>query len=529
MQQIIPAIALEVIVLILGVLMLLAEAFARRADRSHMARYAIGVLAIVLGFSFFPTAAPEVITSGSYWNFYSIDATAMFFKRIALATTILVLVMALEYRHVLEKFIPGTEPGRGTGEFYCLPVFICVGLMFMASAVDFILIFVALELVTVGFYGMVAYMRRHPQGLEAGVKYLILGALSTGFLVYGITWIFGITGQTHLDKVKEALVIGFANGHGGALAGNEAALLFGIMLVLVGLGFKVAAAPFQLWVPDVYQGAPTPVTAFLSVGSKAAGFVVLVRVLDVFLAVEPIRGKVIAILVILAAATLIYGNLTAMPQDNLKRLFAYSSIAHAGYLLVGCAALAADPAGAREAISFYLGGYLLMTLLSFLVLIVVARHSRGDDIRHFNGLGKRSPLLAFGMTIAIASLAGIPLTAGFLGKFLIFKSAVAAGQTTLIVIGILAVGAGFYYYLRVIAAMYWNEPGDATPIRLGLLTKVAVVGLAFLIILLGVYPKPILNQLREPVGIVVVRDPVHPAGAEHPVHPSEPLEAVRVR
>ena len=511
MQQVIPAISLEVIVLILGVLMILAESFAKSADRSHMARYAIAVLGIVLLFSFFPKHATE-ITPGTYWAFYTDDAIAMFFKRLALGTTMLVLVMALEYRDVLAKFIPGTEPGRGTGEFYSLPVFICAGLMFMASAVDFIFIFVALELVTIGFYGMVAYMRRHTQSLEAGVKYLILGALSTGFLVYGITWIFGVTGQTHLEAIRQSLVTGFSHGHGGNLPANEAAVLFGIMLVLVGLGFKVAAAPFQLWVPDVYQGAPTPVTAFLSVGSKAAGFIVLVRVLDVFLSVEALRGKVVAVLVVLAAATLIYGNLTAMPQDNVKRLFAYSSIAHAGYLLVACSALAADPVGAKEAVSFYLAGYLLMTLLSFLVLIVVARHSRGDDLRHFNGLGKRSPLLAFGMTMAIASLAGIPLTAGFLGKFLVFKSAVAAGHYTLIAVGIVAVGAGFYYYLRVITAMYWNEPGDATPIKLAPLTRFSVVALSVLIVVFGVWPKPILAQLKEGPKLVAPKEAGHLAG-----------------
>src|SRR5687767_5754443 len=198
MQQVFPAISLEVIVLILGVLMLFAEAFSKSADRSHLARYAIAVLSVVFAFSFFTLKAPEVPPIGTYWNFYSVDATAMFFKRIALATTILVLVMSLEYRNVLAMNIPGTEPGRGTGEFYILPVFICAGLMFMASAVDFVMIFVALELVTIGFYGMVAYMRRNTQSLEAGVKYLILGALSTGFLVYGITWIFGITGETNL-------------------------------------------------------------------------------------------------------------------------------------------------------------------------------------------------------------------------------------------------------------------------------------------------------------------------------------------
>ena len=498
MQQILPAIALESSVILLGVLMLLAEAFSLRADRSHMARYAIGALAAILGFSFFTKTAPGDVL----WGVYSVDATALFFKRIALGTTIAFLVMALEYRHVLARYIPGAEEGRGTGEFYCLPVFICAGLMFMASAVDFILIFVALELVTIGFYALVAYMRRHTQSLEAGVKYLILGALSTGFLIYGITWIFGLTGETNLVLVKAKLVAGFSgtaitDSTVGPLVGNEAALLFGIVLVLIALGFKVAAAPFQLWVPDVYQGAPTPVTAFLSVGSKAAGFIVLVRVLDVFVAVPAVREKVVTILVLLAAATLIYGNITALPQENLKRLFAYSSIAHAGYLLVACASLAGDRAAAKEAISFYLAGYLLMTLLSFIILVIVARHSRGDDIRHFNGLGKRSPVLAFAMTLAIASLAGIPLTAGFVGKFLVFKTAIATGHWLLVGIGVVAVGAGFYYYIRVIAAMYWREPEDATPITITCTTRFAVCLLGVLIIALGVLPGPVLGQLKS--------------------------------
>ncbi len=495
MQQILPAISLEITVILLGVLMLFAEAFAKTPDRSHMARYAIGVLLALIGFSFFTQAAPAD-GSGAFWRLYSVDVTAMFFKRIALATTVVVLIMALEYRSVLSKFIPGAKLGQGTGEFYCLPVFICAGLMFMASAVDFTLIFVALELVTIGFYVLVAYMRRHAQSLEAGVKYLILGALSTGFLVYGITWIFGLTGETNLAAIALKLHAGFAPG--GALLGNETALLFGILLIIVALGFKIAAAPFQLWVPDVYQGAPTPVTAFLSVGSKSAGFIVLVRVLEVFLSVEAVRTKVIAVLALMAIATLLYGNLAAMPQDNLKRLFAYSSIGHAGYLLMALAAMGSSPALAKEAVAFYLAGYLLMTLLSFLILIIVARHSRGDDIRHFHGLGIRSPFLAFALTLAIASLAGVPLTVGFVGKFLVFKAAVSASQWTLLSVGVIAVAAGFFYYIRVIAAMYWQEPNDATPIEIGLLTRVAVSVLAVLIVVAGILPRPILSQLREP-------------------------------
>jgi NADH-quinone oxidoreductase subunit N len=511
MQEVIPAITLEVVVLVLGLLMVFAEAFAKTADRSHMARYAVAVLLALVGFSFFTIPAPVDPPAGSYWQFYSVDASALFFKRIALATTAIILIMAIEYRGVLQKYIPGAQAGQGTGEFYSLPVFVCAGLMFMASAKDFILIFVSLELVTIGFYALVAYMRRHTQSLEAGVKYLILGALSTGFLIYGITWIFGLTGETNLIAVKAKLHAGFE--HGGALAGNEGALLFGMMLILVALGFKIAAAPFQLWVPDVYQGAPTPITAFLSVGSKAAGFIVLVRVLEVFLAVPAAQNKVIGVIAILAIATLLYGNLAAMPQDNVKRLFAYSSIAHAGYLLIALAAMLADPASAREAVAFYLAGYLVMTLLSFLILIIVARHSRGDDIRHFNGLGKRSPFLAFAMTLAIAGLAGIPLTAGFVGKFLVFKAAVSAGQTALLVVGIITVAAGFYYYFKLITAMYWQEPGENAPIVVTPLSKLSISVLAALVIILGLWPSPILQQLKDtvPAAAPAHAQAVHPA------------------
>ena len=264
MNAILPPIALEIIVLVLGLFLLLAESFSKEGDKSWLARTGIFVLAIVFGWTFFTTGNPPGEPGLGFWNFYSADAIAMFFKRLALLTTIVVLVMGVEYRSVLAKYIPGSAGDSGIGEFFCLPVLTCAGLMFMASAVDFLLIFVALELVTISFYILVAYMRRSSASLEAGVKYLILGALSTGFLVYGITWIFGITGETNLAKITAVLPGLFAEG--GRLHGAESALLFGIMLVLIALGFKIAAAPFQLWVPDVYQGAPTPVTAFLSGG-----------------------------------------------------------------------------------------------------------------------------------------------------------------------------------------------------------------------------------------------------------------------
>ena len=482
-------ITLEIVVLLLGIFLICAECLVRREDKRWMATTSIFVLAVVFAWSFFTTGNTGVDLFNS---FYSADAKALFFKRIALLTTMVVLVMAIEYRGVLSKYIPGGTPGGGTAEFYAVPVLTCAGLMFMASAIDFVLIFVSLELVTISFYILVAYMRRHTASLEAGVKYLILSALSTGFLVYGITWIFGVTGETNLLKIGAKLP--------SVLAGSEAAVLFAFMLVLIAIGFKIAAVPFQLWVPDVYQGAPTPVTAFLSVGSKAAGFIVLLRVVEPFVAIPQLSSKIIAVLVILAALSLVYGNLAAMPQDNLKRLLAYSSIAHAGYLLVAVASIgpAASSFGSSGvAVAFYLAGYLLMTLLSFLILIVVANHSRGDDILHFNGLARRSPFLAFGMLIAMLSLAGVPFTAGFIGKFLVFAAAVQQQQFLLVVLGIITVAAGFYYYLRIVAAMYWQAPNETTPITLSPLTGFTIGALTFALLFFGVFPGPLLNMLHD--------------------------------
>jgi NADH-quinone oxidoreductase subunit N len=235
---------------------------------------------------------------------------SIFFKQFALLTTILVLIMMIDYAPVVENSVAARKMQSALGEFFAVPIFTCAGLMYMASAIDFIFIFVSLELVTISFYVLVTFTRHNPATLEAGAKYLVLSALSTAFLVYGITWLFGVTGQTNLQRITEAL----ANS-----AIDRTAALFGMVLVLVALGFKIAAVPFQIWVPDVYQGAPTPVTAYLSVGSKAAGFVVLLRVLRPFLMLPETHR----LLVLIAILTLIYGNLAALPQGNLKRLLAY--------------------------------------------------------------------------------------------------------------------------------------------------------------------------------------------------------------
>lgn len=477
-------IALEISVVCVGIFLLMVDAFLK-TDKTTIAWTGVAALLAIFAATFFLAPMPAgAIPHG----FYVLDPTALFFKRFLLLATVLTLILSVDYSPVYLKFVPSAAPQAGLGEFFTLPIFACAGMMWMVSAKDFIMIFVALELVTISFYVLVASMRKNQGSLEAGVKYLILGALSTGFLVYGITWLYGITGGTSLDGIRDVLP--------RVPVEYQPSVLFGLGLVLVALGFKVAAVPFQFWVPDVYQGAPTPVTAYLSVASKAAGFVVLLRVLDPFVTSPAFQGKVFGILTILAAVTLILGNLAAMSQQNLKRLLAYSSIAHAGYLLVAVASLSAP--GAKIAIGFYLGGYLVMTFLAFLVLLNVAKVSGGDDIRDFNGLGKRSPILALALLIAMLSLAGLPFTIGFLGKFFIFEAAVASGQYVLVVLGAITVACGFYYYLKVVMAMYWQPAApSATNIQVSAFGRVLIGLLVLAIILFGIFPQPLLGALTH--------------------------------
>ena len=477
---------LEVYVVILGIVLLMAEAFAGAGHKRGIAYAGILGLLGILAATFF--ADPAAMNAAApYMKFYRADALAIFLKQFALLSTVIVLVMAVEFAPTVENNMPSERRGAGLGEFFALPVLACAGLMWMASAVDFVMIFVSLELVTITFYILVSYLRQSGASLEAGAKYLVLGALSTGFLVYGITWIYGVTGHTNLAAIAEALP--------GLDYAAVPALLFGFGLVLVALGFKVAAAPFQFWVPDVYQGAPTPVAAYLSVASKAAGFIVLLRVLQTFVVVPDLQAKILPVIAVLAGTTMIFGNLAAIPQSNLKRLLAYSSIGHAGYLLLGVASIGAPFAG--TAILFYLAAYLLMTLLAFLVMTIVAQAAGGDDLSDFNGLNQRAPHLAFALLLAMLSLAGIPLTAGFLGKLFIFECAVQQQHYVLVALGVIAVAAGFYFYLKVIRAMYWQQPAnpDAPDIEVSPLAKFTIAALCALIIWLGVYPAPLLALL----------------------------------
>ncbi|MGD9419635.1 MAG: NADH-quinone oxidoreductase subunit N [Verrucomicrobiota bacterium JB025] len=488
-----PAFYLESIVALLGIVLLLAETFVPTKSKSWLGLAGATGLVIVLGLvplATGPDSSPDASwASLPLWNFYQFDSAAVFYKVFALVTTIFVLLLSIDYRSTLSRFTqnPGSEDA--TGEYYSLPLFACTGMMLLASAKDLAGAFVALELVTITFYILVTFLRRNVGSLEAGVKYLILGALSTGFLVYGIAWIYGMTGTMNFAEISNL----------ESEISNPTGLLFGIALVLVGLGFKIGAVPMQVWIPDVYQGAPTPTTAFLSVGSKAAGFILLIRFLDPFLSLETTCGPVLGILAILAAATLLFGNLAAIPQTNFKRLLGYSSIAHAGFLILALAAGASespDTLGSAGTVSFYLATYLIMTLGVFFILAQVRITRGGEAITDFNGLGKTNPLLALALTVLLAALAGVPLTAGFIGKFFVFSLAVQAGLWWGVGIAFIAAAAGFYYYLNVVRAMWWAEPGELAPVTLPGISKACVALLTIATLVFGIYPQPILALIQ---------------------------------
>jgi NADH-quinone oxidoreductase subunit N len=478
--------AIEIFLAVVGVLLLALDAFAPTLNRKAVPWAAIGAtgLALILMLTRCDTVPAWIMP------FYETDSLAIFYKVFALITTLVVLVLALETDFITAYFTSPEGVKTRIGEFYALPLIICSGMMWMASAKDLVTVFVPLELVTVSFYVLVAFTRRSAVSLEAGVKYLILGALSTGILVFGIAWVYGATGSLSFEGIAAAAT---------KPATNTMALLFGAALLLAGLGFKVGAAPFQIWIPDVYQGAQIPVTAFLSVGSKAAGFVVLSRSVQAFLTHgSAISSQVQTALLAAAALTILLGSLPAIFQTNVKRLMAYSSISHAGFMVLAlaCGESARFSLGSSGLVAFYLATYLPATLLGFLVLAVLRSQGVGDNLKDITGLAKRSPALAFSFTVALASMAGLPLTAGFMGKMLVFLTAVDHGHYGVVAIAVVGAAAGFYYYFRPILAVYSSGESDGSKLSRSMLARVTCFVLLVGVVAIGVYPKLLQGVLK---------------------------------
>lgn len=490
-------IILEIAVVILAIAVLLGDLWTPAAQKRKLGYAAAGGLILIFIYSFLSAPAP----GSAFNNLLVVDGLALFFKRFFLVAAIMVIFIAIEFADRIET---------GIAEFYSLILFALTGMMFAASANDFVLVFVSLELVSVTFYVLNSFQRNRLASLEAGIKYLILSALSAAFLVFGIAFIFGTSGSTNFTAIRELLEAGpgFA---------TTPAFVLGLLFVMVGLGFKIAAFPFQIWAPDVYQGSPAPATAFLAVGSKAAGIVLLLRVL--FTAVPQVALHWEKLLIAISAITILYGNLCAIPQRNLKRLLGYSSIANAGYLLLGFAAL--NQSG-FSAILYYLCGYLFTVLAAFMVITLVTRGRDTDDISVLAGLNQRSPLLATCLTLAMVSLAGIPPLTGFFGKFLLLKAVIEQGAHNsayywLVGIAILGVVMSLYYYFGVIRAIYWSkDPADLSPVNVSLPARAVLLVCAGGMLYLGLFPNRAVQQTQFAVQVLKINSPVAKIPAPHP-------------
>ncbi len=414
-------------------------------------------------------------TTGTEFNdMLRVDKYSLFFNIIFLVSTILTVLISMSY---LE------HEDRKQGEYYLLILLATIGMMLMASANELIMVFLGLELMSLSLYVLAGYFRSSMASSEAGLKYLLLGAFASAFFLYGIALIYGGAGTTNVSQIASVLTSDT----------KSPLLLAGMFLLIVGFGFKVALVPFHQWAPDVYEGAPTSIAAFISAGPKAAGFAAFLRIFMV--ALQNLQPEWIIVVTILAALTMTVGNLVAIAQRNIKRMLAYSSIAHAGYVLV--ALTAANKDGISSAM-LYLLVYCVMNIGAF-GAVILARTEDGESlmISDYAGLGFRKPLLALFMTLMLLSLAGFPPTAGFVGKFYIFRSAVEAGQIWLVIIGAINTAISAFFYLRVVVTMYMKEPEEelefcAYPGSLIVALLIAAIG----VLLIGVLPSYLLNSAQ---------------------------------
>ena len=428
----------------------------------------------------------------AFLGHYGADCFSAVFKVIFGITALFIFAMA-------DTWLKRVD--RGHGEFHLLALFATMGMFFVSSVEDFAGLFVSLELITVSFYCLTAFKRNDERSIEAGLKYVVLGAVASAFLLLGIAFIYGATGSLMLAQLAEQEAI------------THPLLQFGVLLTLVGLGFKIAAVPFQVWTPDVYEGAASPVTAFLSMGSKAAGFVLLLKVVRACLGPDAVGGLAtsapwIGLVALMAAATILYGNLGAMWQGNIKRLLGYSSIGHAGYVLMGLVAF--DEAG-FAAILYYLMAYLFTVLGVFAVVVIVNGVTKSHSIDAYSGLGRREPFLAFVLTCGLLSLAGVPPLAGFFGKFLVFSAVIAKGTPVayaLAFVGAAGVVISLYYYLCVVKRLYMHEPAadaPASPIAVSLPMKAVLYACLAGIFLIGIYMRPFMDLAQEAAKALVAQ------------------------
>jgi NADH-quinone oxidoreductase subunit N len=467
------------IVLGLGGVILLLVDLAVPRERKTLTAILAAVVASAAGVS---AVALWGARGTGFSGMVSIDGVALFLDGLFAVIGLLTIAISVRYN---------TARGIMRGEFYALILFALSGMSLMGHAANLLTVFMAIELLSIPLYVLCGIARPRQDSEESAMKYFLLGAFASGFLVFGIALTYGATGQLSLDGIARAAAGG---------AADSQLLLAGAALMLVGLGFKIAAAPFHMWTPDVYEGAPTSVTAFMATATKAAGFAAIVRVFTLGLA--PIATSWQPVFAVLSALTMLVGNLAALTQTNLKRMLAYSSIAHAGYLLMGLAA--GGPEGV-QAVLFYLAAYGVTTLAAFAAMTAARDSVEDQTIESYAGFAKRKSGWAIVMAVAMLSMIGIPPTAGFAGKYFLFQSAISVGLIPLAIIGVLTSVIGAYYYLRVIVVMFFRDsPNEAEgkPMRASvhnLAGGLAVVAT----VVIGILPTPILGLVAQGVRSLV--------------------------
>jgi len=453
----------------LGVVVLLLEVVLKNSDRVSYAVSILGLLTVgVLIF-------PGTVTDGAA---ATLAGPGLLFSELFIAAAILTLVFSAGY---LRKH--DAEHATGQGAYYVLVIFAVAGMMLMALATDLISLFLGLELMSICLYVLVGFLRKHSGGNEASLKYFLLGAFITGFILYGVALIYGSTGTLSLERLVERIQTG----------GQPTLFWAGLALVLAGFAFKVGAFPFHMWIPDVYQGAPTPVTAFMATGAKAAAFSVLILIFSRRAGAEGLLFR--DMISILAAGSMITGNLLAIVQQNVKRMLAYSSIAHAGYMLVG---IASGNLNGSDGVTFYLVSYLFMLIGALgIVSILEEKEEKHLSYSDYAGLSSRSPLLAGLLALFLFSLAGLPPFGGFFGKYFVFVSAIEADLTWLAILGVLSSLAGVYYYIRLVKVIYFEEGEGLRPGTVPRLVIAALAVAALVNLQLGLLPSTVISLIHR--------------------------------
>ncbi len=415
--------------------------------------------------------AKNPIPAYSFNDSYIVDHLSLFFICIFTISSALAILLSVEYNE---------REGIRAGEYYALILFCTVGMILLASSTDMIMIFLGIEIVSICLYVLAGIRRDNLRSNEAALKYFLLGAFATGFLLYGMTMVYGSTGHTNLFKIAEVVQ--------NPSAQSNPLLLMGLVLLIIGFGFKVASVPFHMWAPDVYQGAPTPITAFMAVGPKAAAFAAFFRVFaETFPEMAPSWEIILSTIAVLS---MFFGNLGAIMQTNIKRMLAFSSISHAGYILI--AVIAKNSLGASSLL-FYMLTYAFTTFGIFGIIILLGRKGEENlEIENYSGLAYRHPILALSMTVFLLSLGGLPPFAGFIAKFYIFSAAIQEGLVTLVIIAVLNSAISFYYYLKVVVFMYMKEPEAEFKISLTPLTLFVVFIGVTVTISLGIFPGSII-------------------------------------